>query len=157
VSSCRATTPTHWPAPSTTHRGGDRRAGAGRQAGAYDLAAGIPAGCARRPATATAHWLIADEVQSGMGRSGAPFAIDVAGVLPDMLTAGQVAGGGFPVGALLTAPAWRRARSGDLGTTFGGGPLACAMVEATVIDTIEPQTAGRTVRSAVGTDSRALP
>jgi acetylornithine/succinyldiaminopimelate/putrescine aminotransferase len=81
--------------------------------------------------------MIADEVQSGMGRCGTPFAVGRAGVEPDILTAAKSLGGGFPVGAVLTRAEWaERVSVGDLGTTFGGGPLAAAMVE-TVIDEIE--------------------
>lgn len=77
--------------------------------------------------------LVADEVQAGMGRSGHPFSIQASGVRPDMLTVAKGLGGGFPVAALVTSPALAAVpKKGDLGTTFGGGPLACAMVEATV-------------------------
>jgi acetylornithine/succinyldiaminopimelate/putrescine aminotransferase len=83
--------------------------------------------------------LIADEIQSGMGRCGAPFAIELAGagVEPDMLTAAKSLAAGFPCGALLMRPAIAgQLKHGDLGTTFGGGPIASALI-ATVIDVIE--------------------
>ncbi|MCC5793820.1 MAG: aspartate aminotransferase family protein [Chromatiales bacterium] len=106
------------------------------QAGAFDLDADfvrtIAEACGRHGAL-----LIADEVQSGMGRCGAPFAIDLYGVKPDMLTVAKSLAAGFPTSALLMgAEVARELRHGDLGTTFGGGPLACALIE-TVIDVIE--------------------
>lgn len=98
-------------------------------AGAYDLhprfVTAISEACA-----ATGAMLIIDEVQSGMGRCGAPFAADLYGVQPDLLTTAKSLGGGFPCAALLTtAEIAAEVRKGDLGTTFGGGPLACAMIE----------------------------
>lgn len=83
--------------------------------------------------------LIADEIQSGMGRCGAPFAIESAGpqVRPDMLTVAKSLGAGFPCSALLMTQALAaRLKHGDLGTTFGGGPLASALI-STVIEVIE--------------------
>jgi acetylornithine/succinyldiaminopimelate/putrescine aminotransferase len=81
--------------------------------------------------------LIFDEVQCGMGRTGHPFAANLYGVMPDMITTAKALGAGFPVGALLTGVRVRDALKPDaLGTTFGGGPLACAVVTA-VIDAIE--------------------
>jgi len=81
--------------------------------------------------------LIFDEVQCGMGRTGQPFAAQTYGVTPDLLTTAKGIAGGFPAGAVLVSDAvgqWLKA--GDLGSTFGGGPLACALIEA-VIDAIE--------------------
>lgn len=83
--------------------------------------------------------LIFDEVQCGVGRTGHPFAANHVGVTPDLLTTAKALGAGFPVSALLLAPAIADAlRIEDLGTTFGGGPMAAAMVEA-VIDIIESE------------------
>ena len=80
--------------------------------------------------------LIFDEVQCGMGRTGQPFAAQLYGVTPDILTTAKGLAGGFPAGAvLLSEQVASSVRLGDLGTTFGGGPLACALMEA-VIDTI---------------------
>jgi acetylornithine/N-succinyldiaminopimelate aminotransferase len=80
--------------------------------------------------------LLFDEVQCGMGRTGHPFAAQCYGVTPDLLTTAKGLAGGFPAGALLVSEEVARGvRSGDLGTTFGGGPLACALLEA-VIGTI---------------------
>lgn len=81
--------------------------------------------------------LIFDEVQSGMGRTGAPFGATMAGVTPDLLTVAKGLAGGFPAGAVLTTESFADLVSkGDLGTTFGGGPMACALIIA-VIDAIE--------------------
>jgi len=90
--------------------------------------------------------LIFDEVQCGMGRTGAPFAANYYGVAPDMLTAAKALGNGFPVSALLLSR--RVAKSikyDDMGTTFGGGPMACAVAEA-VIETIESESLLANVR-----------
>jgi len=77
--------------------------------------------------------LIFDEVQTGMGRLGAPFAAQVLGVKPDLLTAAKALASGVPMGAvLMTAGIARSLKPGDLGSTFGGGPLACAALIATL-------------------------
>jgi acetylornithine/succinyldiaminopimelate/putrescine aminotransferase len=105
------------------------------QAGAFDLDPGfvqaIAAACRESGAL-----LIADEIQSGMGRCGAPFAIELCGVRPDMLTVAKALGAGFPCSALLLTSSIAAAlKHGDLGTTFGGGPLASALM-TTVIEVI---------------------
>lgn len=103
--------------------------------GAYDLQPAFVAAleAAARKAGAL---IIADEVQSGVGRSGAPFACDLYGLVPDMLTTAKALGGGFPCSALLLSePLAAGLKSGELGTTFGGGPIACALV-STVIEVI---------------------
>jgi acetylornithine/N-succinyldiaminopimelate aminotransferase len=83
--------------------------------------------------------LIFDEVQCGMGRTGAPFAASLYGVAPDMITAAKALGNGFPVSALLlSSRVAGKLKYDDMGTTFGGGPMACAVAEA-VIDTIESE------------------
>lgn len=81
--------------------------------------------------------LIMDEVQSGMGRVGTPFGTDRAGVVPDLLTTAKALAGGFPAAALImNETLGATLKPGDLGTTFGGGPLATRLIE-TVIDVIE--------------------
>ena len=86
---------------------------------------------------ATGAALIFDEVQCGMGRTGAPFAANLYGVMPDMITTAKALGNGFPCAALMMRPRVAAAVTLDaLGTTFGGGPMACAVIEA-VIDAIE--------------------
>ena len=77
--------------------------------------------------------LIFDEVQCGFGRVGAPYAAGLYGVMPDMLTTAKALGNGFPVAALLTsARVSATLKIGLLGTTYGGGPLACAALLATI-------------------------
>ncbi len=81
--------------------------------------------------------LIFDEVQCGMGRTGYPFAAQAHGVTPDVLTVAKGLAGGFPAGAVLAREEVASCVGhGDLGTTFGGGPLACALIEV-VVDVIE--------------------
>ncbi len=88
---------------------------------------------ARETASSRGAALILDEVQSGMGRTGWPFAAAAHGILPDLLTVAKGLGGGFPVGALLLSDSLASAVGrGALGTTFGGGPLAAAMVTAVI-------------------------
>ena len=106
--------------------------------GAYDI--GKPMLQAlRRRCDEVGAILIFDEVQCGVGRTGAPFAANFYGVTPDIITAAKSLGNGFPVSALMLS---RRIASqlkvDDMGTTFGGGPMACAVAEA-VIDTIESE------------------
>ncbi len=77
--------------------------------------------------------LIFDEIQTGMGRMGMPFAAQFYGVRPDLITSAKGLASGVPMGALLmTAAVASKLKSGDLGSTFGGGPLACAALLATV-------------------------
>ncbi|MCA9664899.1 MAG: aspartate aminotransferase family protein [Myxococcales bacterium] len=81
--------------------------------------------------------LVFDEVQGGIGRLGRWFAHELFGVKPDMVTLAKSIAGGYPAGALLVSgELGARVKHGELGTTFGGGPLACAMIEtvARVID-----------------------
>ena len=90
--------------------------------------------------------LIFDEVQCGMGRTGAPFGANFYGVTPDMITAAKALGNGFPVSALLlSGGVAEKLKYDDMGTTFGGGPMACAVAEA-VIDTIESESLLANVR-----------
>lgn len=93
----------------------------------------------RRRCNETGAVLIFDEVQCGMGRTGAPFSAVLYGVQPDMITTAKALGNGFPCAALLMSPRITRAVKLDaLGTTFGGGPMACAAIEA-VIEAIESE------------------
>ncbi len=73
--------------------------------------------------------LIADEVQSGLGRAGATFACDLWGVTPDLRTLGKALGGGImPVSAVVgRADVLGVLEPGQHGSTFGGNPLACAI------------------------------
>jgi acetylornithine/N-succinyldiaminopimelate aminotransferase len=107
-------------------------------AGALDLGGPLLAALRSR-CTATCAQLIFDEVQCGMGRTGFPFAANMYGVAPDMITTAKALGAGFPCAALLLANhVAQHLRTDDLGTTFGGGPMACAMIE-TVVDIIESE------------------
>ncbi|HMD58707.1 MAG TPA: aspartate aminotransferase family protein [Steroidobacteraceae bacterium] len=100
--------------------------------GAFDLGAEYLTALAAR-CQATGAVLIFDEVQCGMGRTGEPFAANLYGVQPDMLTTAKALGNGYPCAALLMHPRIAQAvRLDALGTTFGGGPLACAAIEATI-------------------------
>ena len=84
-------------------------------------------------------WLIADEVQCGMGRTGMPFAISAAQVTPDVIATAKGLAGGFPAGAVIAPAAIADALpKGALGTTFGGGPVACAAIRAVVATLSEP-------------------
>ena len=81
--------------------------------------------------------LIADEVQSGYGRSGKFFAHQYANVQPDIIVMAKGMGNGFPIGGILISPSID-ARKGMLGTTFGGNHLACAAAIA-VLDVIKEE------------------
>lgn len=75
--------------------------------------------------------LIYDEVQTGMGRTGALFAYEHTGAAPDIMAVAKGLGGGFPVGACLaTEKAARGMTAGAHGSTFGGNPLAMAAADA---------------------------
>lgn len=78
--------------------------------------------------------MICDEVQCGMGRTGSFFAWQEYGVRPDIMTMAKAIGSGFPVGAFAMTEkvAEYSLAPGDHGTTYGGGPLACAAVAKTV-------------------------
>lgn len=69
--------------------------------------------------------LIADEIQSGFGRTGDFFAFQKHGVLPDIISMAKGMGNGFPIGGILIHPNIQ-AKYGMLGTTFGGNHLACS-------------------------------
>jgi acetylornithine/N-succinyldiaminopimelate aminotransferase len=72
--------------------------------------------------------LIADEIQSGMGRTGKWFAYQHYGIQPDLVTVAKPIAGGLPLGALLASEKVSECiHPGMHGTTFGGGPLACAV------------------------------
>lgn len=75
--------------------------------------------------------LIFDEVQTGVGRTGALYAYMNTGVVPDILTTAKALGGGFPIGAMLTTDEFASQFAvGDHGTTYGGNPLASAVAGA---------------------------
>lgn len=83
--------------------------------------------------------LIFDEVQTGIGRLGTPFAANFYHVQPDLITCAKGMASGVPMGGVLTsAAAASQLKPGDLGSTFGGGPLACAALLAT-LDVIQSE------------------
>ena len=83
--------------------------------------------------------LIVDEVQTGIGRTGQYFATQAYGIEPDILTSAKALGGGIPCGAVLcNDDIAKRFGCGDLGSTFGGGPVAAAAMIA-VLDSIEAE------------------
>jgi acetylornithine/succinyldiaminopimelate/putrescine aminotransferase len=101
-------------------------------AGAYDLSNEF-VDTLRGATTRHGALLIADEVQSGMGRCGQFFAVQTHGITPDIITSAKALGGGIPCGAVLcTDTIASRFGTGDLGTTFGGGPIAAAAISATI-------------------------
>lgn len=72
--------------------------------------------------------LIFDEIQCGLGRTGALWAHEPYGVTPDIMTVAKPLGGGLPIGAVLMTQAVADAiHAGDHGTTFGGGPFITAV------------------------------
>ncbi|MDJ0973989.1 MAG: aminotransferase class III-fold pyridoxal phosphate-dependent enzyme [Planctomycetota bacterium] len=76
--------------------------------------------------------LIFDEVQTGFGRTGAPFFGQHVGVTPDLITGAKGIASGFPAGVVFVREALAAdVKVGEQGTTFGGGPLACAAIAAT--------------------------
>ena len=81
--------------------------------------------------------LIADEIQTGLGRTGEWFAFPASGLRPDLVTLAKPLGGGLPLGAvLLTHSVANAIKPGDHGTTFGGNPVAVAAGLA-VLDRLE--------------------
>jgi acetylornithine/N-succinyldiaminopimelate aminotransferase len=77
--------------------------------------------------------LIFDEVQCGVGRCGAFTAAEAAGVTPDLLTMAKGLASGLPIGAVVMTPEVAAGlKAGDLGSTFGGGPVPCAAALATL-------------------------
>ncbi|MGH7610144.1 MAG: aspartate aminotransferase family protein [Candidatus Dormibacteria bacterium] len=77
--------------------------------------------------------LVCDEVQTGVGRTGRWLASDHEGVVPDIVTLAKALGNGLPIGAIVSSPAvmgdWT---PGSHGSTFGGNPVSCAAVIATL-------------------------
>ena len=94
---------------------------------------------ARKLADSTGALLIVDEIQAGLGRTGKWCAYQHFSVKPDIVTLAKPLAGGIPMSATLCTNEVARAfHAGMHGTTFGGGPLACAVASA-VIDTIEKE------------------
>lgn len=80
--------------------------------------------------------LIADEMITGFGRTGASLGIDHEGVIPDAITVGKSMGGGFPVSGVVTTDAFAKAEPWSLpsaaSSSYGGNPLAAAAIQATL-------------------------
>jgi acetylornithine/N-succinyldiaminopimelate aminotransferase len=86
---------------------------------------------------ATGALYIADEVQSGLGRTGHLFHFEALGLCPDLVSIGKALGGGVPIGAgLVSTRVAASISAGDHGTTYGGNPLACRAGLA-VMETLE--------------------
>jgi 4-aminobutyrate aminotransferase/4-aminobutyrate aminotransferase/(S)-3-amino-2-methylpropionate transaminase len=83
--------------------------------------------------------MIADEVQSGVARTGRMFCVEHAGVVPDLITVAKGLGGGFPLsGVIGRASIMDAAHAGGLGGTYGGNPICLAAAHA-VLDVIESE------------------
>jgi acetylornithine/N-succinyldiaminopimelate aminotransferase len=94
--------------------------------------------------------LIFDEIQTGVGRTGSLWAYEQTPVRPDLLTSAKALGGGFPIGACVTAPvAADVLEPGDHGSTFAGGPVATAAALA-VLDLVDDPALLRRVRELGG-------
>jgi len=92
---------------------------------------------ARQLTRAAGAALIADEIQCGLGRTGRWFAYQHVGLKPDIVTVAKPLAAGLPLGAILATEEFAGCITPGLhGTTFGGGPLACAVAIA-VLETIE--------------------
>lgn len=102
---------------------------------------------ARRACTRAGAALIFDEVQCGVGRSGSFTAAEAFGVTPDIITMAKGLASGFPIGAMIATSALTGGlKIGDLGSTFGGGPVACAAALAT-LEVIEREDLQANVRT----------
>lgn len=83
--------------------------------------------------------IIADEIQTGMARTGKVFAIEHSGIKPDIITMAKGLGGGFPISAIIgRAEVMDAVSPGGLGGTYSGSPLACAAALA-VLDAVEEE------------------
>ena len=86
----------------------------------------------------TGAMLILDEIQTGLGRTGAWFGFEAADIIPDIVSIGKAIGGGLPMGAVCWRDAHGQIARGTHGSTFGGNPLACAAAIA-VLKTIRSE------------------
>lgn len=91
--------------------------------------------------------LIADEIQSGMGRTGTLWAIEHSGVVPDMITTAKSLGGGMPISAVVgRAELMEAPHPGGLGGTYSGNPLACVAAREAIDTIATPQFLARSTR-----------
>ena len=109
--------------------------------GADDYLHGVRELCDERGAL-----LIADEIQTGFCRTGRMFAVEHAGVQPDVMCVAKGIAGGVPMGAALFSDRVKPA-VGMHGSTFGGNPLACAVADATIRYLVEQDLAARAAAS----------
>ena len=99
--------------------------------------------------------LIADEVQTGLGRTGHLFASDSFGLKPDIVTLAKPLAGGLPLSAvLLPAAVNDRLHFGEHGTTFGGGPVTCALASHVFDILTDPAFLGTRCASAASSSGR---
>jgi 4-aminobutyrate aminotransferase len=89
--------------------------------------------------------LVADEVQSGLGRTGRMWACEHEGLVPDMITAGKGLASGLPLAALIARGDIMHWTPGKHGSTFGGNPVACAAALAT-LDLVESDLSANAAR-----------
>ena len=108
--------------------------------------------------------VIADEVQSGMGRTGVPAAITHYGVEPDLCTWGKSMGGGLPIsGVTGRAEIMDSVHAGGIGGTYGGNPLSCAAAAVAIGRVFEPdfqqaaESLGRRLRSGLDEMAGSVP
>ncbi len=114
---------------------------------------------ARRVCTDRGVALLFDEVQCGVARSGTFTAAERYGIVPDGLTMAKGLGSGYPIGALVAGPMLAGGVGvGDLGSTFGGGPVACAAALATLSVIADEDLAGNAARvgAHIAAGARAL-
>lgn len=104
----------------------------GIQLATPEFAQGLAAACRKHGAV-----LICDEIQCGYGRSGKFFAHQHLGIRPDLISMAKGIGNGFPMSGILISPEFKPVY-GQLGTTFGGNPLACTAALA-VLDVMEKE------------------
>ena len=88
--------------------------------------------CFRSFAASTASLLVADEIQSGFGRTGKMFACEHWGIEPDILCAAKGIASGMPLGAMIARAEISTWTDSTHGSTFGGNPVACAAALATI-------------------------
>lgn len=77
-------------------------------------------------------YLVCDEVQSGMGRTGKMWAVEHAGIEPDVLLSGKGIASGMPLGAMIAKDSKMTWTAGTHGSTYGGNPVSCAAALATI-------------------------
>lgn len=82
--------------------------------------------------------IVADEIQTGIGRTGKDFAFNHYGIIPDILVVAKAIGGGLPLGAFITSSKFDESfKTGNHGTTFGGNPVCCAAGSVVVKEILE--------------------